>query len=67
LGIITFLFLMRVLLRKQWLAVGVSWIVLALSWFLGWLTPISVALALLVSALVFVVLPRFGILALAVA
>ncbi len=66
LGIITLLFLMRVLLRKQWLAVGVSWIVLALI-FISWGTPIRVALALLWSALLYFVLLRFGILALAVA
>ena len=65
---ITFLFLMRVLLRKQWLAVGVSWIVLALVLMAGvWLTPINVALQLLLSALGYVVLLRFGVLALAVA
>lgn len=66
LAIITLLFLVRVLLRKQWLAVGVSWILLALM-LTDWLTPISVAEGLLWSALVYVVLLRFGILALAVA
>jgi len=53
---------MRVLLRKQWLAVGVSWTLLALIG-IDWLTPISVAGVLLWSALVYVVLLRFGILA----
>ncbi len=64
---ITLLFLMRVLLRKQWLAVGVSWIVLALGIISGGsLTPTRVAVSLLFSALVYVVLLRFGMLALAV-
>jgi len=68
LGVITFLFLMRVLLRKQWLAVGFLWIVLALIFISGvWLTPINVAHVLLESALVCVVLLRFGVLAMAVA
>ncbi len=65
LGIITLLFLMRVLLRKQWLAVGVSWILLALPG-VDWRSPIDVVSKLLSWALVYVVLLRFGILALAI-
>ncbi len=64
LGTITLLFLMRVLVRKQWLAVGISWILLAIV-FITWWTPINVADMLLGSALMYVVLLRFGILALA--